>query len=148
MSPNQDYENPLLAVDCIIRYQEEIVLIYRGNHPEGWALPGGFVKKGETVEEAAQREISEETNLNLRDLTLWNIYSEPDRDPREHVVSICFTAAGRGNLKADTDAAEVDLFSPDQPWPALSFDHEQILNDYSRHQDSQFSMSSSEGTES
>lgn len=125
-----NHSNPLLAVDVIIRKNRKIVLIERDNAPEGWAIPGGFVEVNETVEEAARREIKEETDLRLRDLRQWHVYSDPERDPRQHVVSTCFTATGSGSFNADSDARRVKLFSVHEDWPKLVFDHKRILNDY------------------
>jgi ADP-ribose pyrophosphatase YjhB (NUDIX family) len=122
--------NPALAVDAIVRLDEGIVLIKRENPPEGWALPGGFVEYGETVESAVRRELREETGLRLNDLRQWRVFSDPDRDPRQHVVSTVFLARGEGNLKADSDAAAAELFDPIPPWPDLAFDHEFILEQF------------------
>jgi 8-oxo-dGTP diphosphatase len=124
--------NPLLAVDVLIRYDRKIVLVKRKNPPRGWALPGGFVETGETIEEAARREMREETSLTLENLRQWRAYSDPDRDPRQHVVSVCFKARGKGSLRADTDAASVRTLSLHDPWPELVFDHRRILEDYVR----------------
>jgi len=87
---------PLLAVDAIVVLQEGIVLIRRDRPPyEGcYALPGGFVEPGESVEEAVCREAKEETGLELELLGLVGVYSQPDRDPRGHVVSLCYLARG------------------------------------------------------
>jgi 8-oxo-dGTP diphosphatase len=124
--------NPALTVDVVIEFPDgDIILIERGNDPfKGRAaLPGGFVEYGETVETAAIREAKEETGLDIRLDRLVGVYSDPNRDPRGHTVSVVFhaTAVG-GDLRADTDAANVfrtaDYFS--RP---LAFDHEQILKD-------------------
>jgi ADP-ribose pyrophosphatase YjhB (NUDIX family) len=124
--------NPLLCVDVIVRFQRKIVLIRRKNPPQGWALPGGVVDDGETVETAARREIDEEIGLELRDLSQWKVFSDPDRDPRGHAVSVCFTAAGRGTLEANSDADAVELFSLHSSFPDLAFDHDRILTDFQR----------------
>lgn len=123
---------PRLAADVVIRYPDgRIVLIKRGVEPfKGrWALPGGGVEIGETVESAAIREAKEETGLDVRLQGLVGIYSAPDRDPRGHTVSIVYHAipAG-GTLNADTDAAEVMLADDPLSIP-LAFDHDQILRD-------------------
>lgn len=122
--------HPLLAVDAVVTFDGKVVLIRRKNPPEGWALPGGFVESGETVEQAVRRELCEETGLKLEDLRQWRVFSEPDRDPRRHVISLCFTASGRGSPEAATDAEEVGLFSLQAPWPDLVFDHRTILEQY------------------
>jgi 8-oxo-dGTP diphosphatase len=130
MTDSNQRQNPLLAVDVIARHKQRIVLIERRNHPSGWAIPGGFVERGETVEEAARREIREETSLQLQNLRQWKVFSAPDRDPRQHVVSVCFKARGKGTIQADTDAASVRTVSLHEPLPELVFDHEQILKEY------------------
>ncbi len=124
--------HPLLAVDAIVRVGDEIVLVRRRNPPEGWAIPGGFVEYGETVEQAVRREIREETGLELDALTQWRVFSDPDRDPRRHVVSLCFAARSDGSPRAGSDAGDVDLFRPSDPPARLAFDHEAILRQYCR----------------
>ena len=121
---------PVLTVDVVIRYGDGFVFVRRANEPyKGfWALPGGIVEYGETVEEAAVREAREETGLEVRLLGLVGVYSEPSRDPRGHYVSIAFLAEPvSGELKASTDAREVRVFRPKPE--RLAFDHERILTD-------------------
>lgn len=131
-SPVRSYRNPFPTVDVIIRKQEKIVLIERRNPPYGWALPGGFVDYGEDLESAARREAREETNLELKELRQFRAYSEPERDPRHHTISVVFIALGEGELKAGDDAVAAGLFSlEDLPSP-LCFDHARILEDYRR----------------
>lgn len=119
---------PLLTVDALIIYGGKIVLIRRKNPPfaNQFALPGGFVEVGETVEEAAIREAKEETGLDIKLLKLLGVYSDPSRDPRGHTVSVCFLAIGRGNLKAGSDAKDTGLFSLNEI-PKLAFDHNKII---------------------
>ncbi|MDD2756293.1 MAG: NUDIX hydrolase [Methanothrix sp.] len=121
---------PLLAVDAVILYAGGIVLIKRDNPPFAgcYALPGGFVEVGETVEAAAARESREETGLVIELLGLIGIYSNPARDPRGHVVSAAFLARGRGELSAGSDARLAEVFSF-QDLPALAFDHDLIFRD-------------------
>lgn len=121
---------PLLTVDTVILFQGKIVLIRRGNPPfqDHFALPGGFVEVGETVETAAVREAKEETGLDVRLLKLLGVYSDPSRDPRGHTVSVCFLARGSGNLKAGSDAKDTGLFGIDEI-PELAFDHNKIIED-------------------
>ncbi len=123
-------KTPMLAADALILFDEGIVLIRRENPPyQGYyALPGGFVEVGETVEEAAKREAKEETGLDIILLKLVGVYSKPDRDPRGHVVSICYLAQGRGDLLAGSDARSAEVFDPED-LPPLAFDHAQIIRD-------------------
>ncbi len=124
--------SPRLAVDIIIEYPNgDIVLVKRKYEPfkDFWAIPGGAVDIGETVEEAAKREAREETGLDVNLTGLGGVYSEPDRDPRGHVVSIVYRAVPvRGQLKADTDAAEV-IRVKDFDNFQLAFDHRKILQE-------------------
>ena len=124
-------KSPLLAVDIVIRRKDEtVVLIKRLNPPfkDHFAIPGGFVEYGETVERAAEREAEEETGIIVGNLRLVGVYSDPTRDPRGHVISITFLADELGGeMKASTDAKEVRAFRkiPDK----LAFDHSKILTD-------------------
>lgn len=125
-------DTPKLMVDVIIPSDEGIVLIRRGGEPfEGqWALPGGFVEVGETVEEAAVREATEETGLAVELVRLVGVYSDPERDPRGHNVTIAFLAhVVGGDLAAASDAAEVSVLDPDSV--ELAFDHRRIVADAS-----------------
>lgn len=121
---------PLLTVDVIIMYEGKLVLIKRKNPPykDMFALPGGFVDIGETVEQAAIREAKEETGLDIEIVNLIGVYSDPKRDPRSHTVSICFLAKGKGSLNADSDADDIGLFTFDN-LPELAFDHDKIIRD-------------------
>jgi 8-oxo-dGTP diphosphatase len=123
-------ETPLLAVDAVIFFREGIVLINRDNPPyQGcFALPGGFVEIGETVEDAVQREAREETGLVIELLGLVGIYSDPGRDPRGHIVSAAFLASGKGELVSGSDARSAELFSINS-LPPLAFDHDRIISD-------------------
>ncbi len=123
-------ETPNLMVDVVIPSEGGVVLIRRAGDPfEGqWALPGGFVEVGETVEAAATREAAEETGLAVELAGLVGVYSEPDRDPRGHNVSVAFLArVVGGDLIAATDAAEVAVLDPDSV--ELAFDHRSIIAD-------------------
>lgn len=123
-------ETPKLMVDVVIPSEDGMVLIRRGSEPfKGqWALPGGFVEVGETVEQAAAREAEEETGLAVEIARLLGVYSEPDRDPRGHNVSVAFLARVlSGQMQAATDASEVESFDPDTV--ELAFDHAKIIAD-------------------
>jgi 8-oxo-dGTP diphosphatase len=124
---------PLLTVDIIIemvdRAERPIVLIERKYSPHGWALPGGFVDVGETLEAAAVREAKEETSLDVSLQLLLGNYSDPSRDPRGHTASAVYLATAAGEPVAADDARHVKLYDP-YHLPTLAFDHEQILRDY------------------
>jgi 8-oxo-dGTP diphosphatase len=123
-------ETPKLMVDVVIPSERGVVLVRRGNEPfKGrWALPGGFVEVGETVEEAADREAAEETGLAVEVARLVGVYSDPERDPRGHYVSVAFIARVlSGDLAAGTDASEVAVLDPSSV--ELAFDHRKIIED-------------------
>lgn len=125
---------PLLTADIIIELQNnnktQIVLIERLNPPYGWAIPGGFVDKGESVESAAIREAKEETGLDVTLNCLLGCYSDPDRDPRFHTASLVYIASADGLPIAGDDAKTTRLFDIDLIDVELAFDHQQILQDY------------------
>jgi len=123
-------KTPYLTVDCIIRYKQGIVLIQRRHPPAGWALPGGFCEIGETVEDAVRREVREETGLELEGLKQFRVYSDPDRDPRFHTVSVVFAADGKGELKGGDDAKKAKVFKLDELPKEIPFDHRKIIEDY------------------
>ena len=123
-------ETPKLMVDVVIPSEEGVVLIRRGREPfrGQWALPGGFVDVGETVEVAAARDAAEETGLAVELSRLVGVYSDPERDPRGHNVSVAFLARVlSGELSAATDAAEVSVLDPASV--ELAFDHRKIIDD-------------------
>lgn len=123
------HKNPVPTVDIIIALGAGVVLVKRKNPPVAWALPGGFVDYGESLEQAAVREALEETGLCIRLGRQFHTYSEPDRDPRQHTVSTVFLATAEGTPVAGDDAAEVAIFS-EESLPVLAFDHSRILGDY------------------
>jgi 8-oxo-dGTP diphosphatase len=131
---------PLLTVDIIIemvdRAERPIVLIERRNPPPGWALPGGFVDVGETLEQAAVREAREETCLEVTLTRLLGCYSDPSRDPRGHTVSAVYIGEARGTPCAEDDASAVKLYTLNRLPAELAFDHAQILADYRQLRDS------------
>ena len=126
----EKYKNPVPTVDVIIEMPEGIVLIKRKNFPPGWALPGGFVDYGESLEVAAVREAKEETGLDVTELKQFHTYSAPDRDPRQHTISTVFTGKGQGILKADDDAADAGIFTEDNLPEDFAFDHREIVREY------------------
>ncbi len=122
---------PYSTVDMIIEYRGGIVVIERTNPPFGFALPGGFVDNGETLEHAAHRETKEETNLELKNLKQFHTYSDPRRDPRFQTISTVFTAKGHGVLRFGDDAkgAQVILIKDILKYK-FAFDHKEIIRDY------------------
>jgi 8-oxo-dGTP diphosphatase len=131
-APVKSYRNPLPTVDIIIEIQKGIVLIERRNPPFGWALPGGFVDYGETLENAAIREAKEETQLDISNLILLGCYSDPGRDSRMHTISTVFIAEGSGVPQAADDALNLAVFPIEAVPDQLCFDHASILADYIR----------------
>jgi 8-oxo-dGTP diphosphatase len=125
-----ELRTPLLTVDIIIRYQGGIVLIERKNPPPGWALPGGFVDVGESLEKAAIREAKEETSLDVTLVEQFHAYSKPDRDPRFHTATMVFIADGAGSLKGRDDARKAAVFTAESLPSQIAFDHKQIVEDY------------------
>jgi len=148
------YRNPLPTVDIIIEMAPSshepapgtgaaqlearagsgkeggIVLIKRKNPPFGWALPGGFVDYGESLESAAIREAEEETSLKIKLLYQLGAYSDPSRDPRHHTITVVFVAGATGTPRPADDAENVGVFHPDSLPDPLAFDHAKILRDY------------------
>ena len=126
----QRYRNPFPTVDIIIEMREGIVLIRRKNPPYGWALPGGFVDYGESLEMAAIREAREETSLDIELISQLGAYSDPDRDPRQHNITVVFTAKADGQPHAGDDAVDIHIFQKDNLPKDLAFDHSKVLMDY------------------
>ena len=128
---------PLLAADTLIELIDlpgrPFVLIERANPPYGWAVPGGFVDVGETVEQAAIREAKEETGLAVNLSVLLGLYSKPERDPRNHTVTAVYIAEARGLPVAADDAKNCGIFTFDNLPGELAFDHAQVIADYRRY---------------
>ena len=125
---------PSLAVDGVLIKNRKVLLIKRKNEPfkNKWALPGGFVEYGEKVEDAIIRELKEETGMNVRIKKLFGVYSDPDRDPRGHVVSIVFLVESEDEPRAGDDAVDAKFFDLDN-LPELAFDHKKILEEVMRY---------------
>lgn len=122
---------PFLTVDAIIELRGGIVLIERKNPPPGWALPGGYVEYGESVEKAVVREAREETGLRIRLEEQFHVYSDPRRDTRRHNVAVVFIATASGAPKGGDDARNARCFAQQEiPFDDLAFDHSRILRDY------------------
>jgi 8-oxo-dGTP diphosphatase len=130
---------PLIAADALIELTDQpgrpIVLIERKNPPYGWAIPGGFVDIGETVETTAMREALEEVTLQVTLRGLLGIYSSPKRDPRGHTVTAIYIAEATGTPVAADDASKVGIFTLDQLPAPLAFDHGMVLEDYRRYRE-------------
>ncbi len=135
MTKSREIITPKLAVDAIVDYQGKIVLIERKNPPYGWAIPGGFVDVGETVEDAVRREMKEEIGVELFDLKQFHAYSDPKRDKRWHTISLIFTATCKMAPIAGDDAKNFALFTKEEitkmgKEQKLCFDHDEVLSDY------------------
>lgn len=129
-----NYRNPAPTVDIIIelidRPSRPIVLIERKNEPYGWAIPGGFVDYGESIETTAIREAKEEVSLDVALVEQFYVYSAPERDPRQHTLAIVFIATAKGNPVAADDAKSLGVFEQWEIPQNLCFDHDRILQDY------------------
>jgi 8-oxo-dGTP diphosphatase len=132
-------ETPKLAADAIIELVDRpgrpVVLIERKFEPHGWAIPGGFVDIGESLERAAEREALEETSLTVRLIRLLGVYSDPARDARGHTVSAVYIAEASGVPEAQDDAESAGIFTLDALPAPLAFDHADILDDYRRYRE-------------
>ena len=131
------FRNPVPTVDIIIelidRPHRPIILIERLNAPYGWAIPGGFVDYGESVETAARRETREEVSLQVELIEQLQVYSNPSRDPRQHTLSVVFLAIATGEPQAADDAKNIGIFHSWNLPSNLCFDHDKILQDYWRY---------------
>jgi ADP-ribose pyrophosphatase YjhB (NUDIX family) len=141
--PQKKRRNPVPTVDIIIEIDPPgkspgIVLIWRKNPPFGWALPGGFVDYGESLEDAAVREAWEETSLAVDLRGQFHSYSDPGRDPRQHTISTVFIARAKGKPRAADDAREARVVNPRRIEESLAFDHRTILDDYIAFKEGRF----------
>jgi len=121
---------PPIAADIIAEIGDKVVLIERKNFPPGWAIPGGFVDFGETVEDAAIREAREEISLEVAIRAMLGVYSRSGRDPRGQTITVVYVARASGMPRAADDAKSVTLCDPRNPPTPLAFDHAEILADY------------------
>jgi len=128
------YRNPAPTVDIIIelidRPERPIVLIERKNEPFGWAIPGGFVDYGESIETAARREAEEEVSLKVELIEQFYVYSDPARDARQHTLAMVFIATATGEPVAADDAKSLGVFHQRDLPSNLCFDHDRIMHDY------------------
>jgi len=131
------YKNPIPTADIIIDIEGSggVVLIERKNPPYGWAIPGGFVDYGESLEEAAVREAKEETGLDVTLVSQFHSYSDPKRDPRHHTITTVFIARAKGKPVGGDDAKRAQIFTRENLPHPLAFDHGQILRDYFNFKD-------------
>ncbi len=121
------------AVDGILQKDGKILLIRRAGRTfhNSWALPGGILEEGETVEEALTREMLEELGVEVKIIEILGVYSKPNRDPREHTISVAFICDYEGKPEAGDDAASFGDFEVGMaPELDLAFDHKQIIRDY------------------
>ena len=153
----EGYKNPVPAVDAIIQMDTQILLVKRKNEPfRGYmAIPGGFVNEGETVEDAAKREVREETSLDIELVDILGVYSDPKRDPRGHIMSTVFIAYVPVNRNksvealAPDDASELEWIDLEAiPNEKFAFDHKRILMDYIKWKESGETFWSSKATKS
>jgi 8-oxo-dGTP diphosphatase len=128
---SENHRNPVPTVDIIIEVAGRgVVLIERKNIPHGWALPGGFVDYGESLEAAAVREAKEETSLEVQLIEQFYTYSDPSRDPRKHTISTVYIATAQGIPQGADDAKRAKIFTKGQLPNPIVFDHPRILSDY------------------
>jgi 8-oxo-dGTP diphosphatase len=126
-------KGPAATVDVVILLRgDRVVLVERKYPPPGWALPGGFVDVGETLEAAAVREAREETGLDVELIDLVYVYSDPRRDPRRHTTSAVFLGRADGEPAGGDDAAQARAFAWSALPSPLAFDHAEVLADARR----------------
>jgi ADP-ribose pyrophosphatase YjhB (NUDIX family) len=130
LKTNRNRRSPITTVDIIVENKNGILLIKRKNPPGGWALPGGFVDYGESLESAAVREAKEETGLDVELTRQFHTYSDPERDSRHHTITTVFIAKAAGKAVAGDDAKEVGIFGRDGLPEQIAFDHRNIIQDY------------------
>ncbi|MFZ5434277.1 MAG: NUDIX domain-containing protein [Calditrichota bacterium] len=128
----ETFRNPFPTTDIVLIRDSQVLLINRRNPPLGWALPGGFIDYGEPAERAAARELREETGLIAVSLHLLGVYSDPERDPRFHTLSVVYVGDATGDVQAGDDATEARWFPVDELPDNIVFDHRQIISDAAR----------------
>ncbi|HEX6293579.1 MAG TPA: NUDIX hydrolase [Nitrososphaeraceae archaeon] len=132
----KEYKNPIPTVDAIIQNSTSILLVKRSKDPfkNQFALPGGFVNEGETIEEAIKREVYEETSLEVHPIDILGVYSDPKRDPRGHMMTVVFIVLIiKGNPSAGDDAKEISWIPIEKINDIeIAFDHKLIIDDYLR----------------
>jgi ADP-ribose pyrophosphatase YjhB (NUDIX family) len=132
----RDYKNPIPTVDAIIQKSSSILLVKRKKDPykNQFALPGGFVNEGETIEEAIEREVYEETSLKIHPIDILGVYSDPTRDPRGHMMTVVFIVLIiKGIATAGDDAKEISWIPIEKINEIkIAFDHKLVLRDYLR----------------
>jgi ADP-ribose pyrophosphatase YjhB (NUDIX family) len=127
----EEWRQPKLTVDVIVENDRgQVLLIRRKNPPSGWALPGGFVDYGETLEAAAVREIKEEAGIEVILTAQFHTYSDPARDPRHHTITTVFLGRSSEEPRAGDDALDASFFAPDAVPLDLAFDHKAVLEDF------------------
>ncbi len=129
----QKQKNPFPTVDAVILTGGGIILVRRKNPPHGWALPGGFVEVGESLEESARREAFEETGLKITLQEQFHTYSDPARDARMHTITTVYIASAEGEPRGGDDAAEAKVFPLGELPSPLCFDHSRIIGDVKRY---------------
>jgi ADP-ribose pyrophosphatase YjhB (NUDIX family) len=128
----ETFRNPLPTVDVVVVRAGRVLLIERMNPPAGWALPGGFIDYGEAAETAAVRELAEETGLRADKIDLLGVYSDPERDPRHHTLSVVYMGTATGEPVAGDDAGAVKWFALDDLPQQVAFDHRRVIADARR----------------
>jgi ADP-ribose pyrophosphatase YjhB (NUDIX family) len=132
----RDYKNPIPTVDAIIQKSSSILLVKRKKDPykNQFALPGGFVNEGETIEEAIEREVYEETSLKIHPIDILGVYSDPTRDPRGHMMTVVFIVLIiKGIATAGDDAKEISWIPIEKINEIkIAFDHKLVIRDYLR----------------
>ena len=125
---------PILAADAIVLNKKNEILLTRRNIEPfrgKWVLPGGHVKYGETVENALRREVEEETGFKVEIEKLHGVYSNPKRDPRYHIICICYICKiVSGEAKTNFEVGEIAFFPLKHLPKKMGFDHRKIIQNF------------------